>query len=50
LKEVKWENSYIIKYNEELDVVGKEPMQISFVVSAEKISAEGAEVDHKWPK
>ena len=50
LKEVKWENGYIIKYNEELDVVGREPMQISFVVSAEKISVEGAEVDHKWPK
>ena len=50
LKEVKWENGYIIKYNEELDVVGREPMQISFVVSAEKITVEGAEVDHKWPK
>ena len=50
LKEVKWENGYIIKFNEELDVVGREPMQISFVVSAEKISVEGAEVDHKWPK
>jgi len=50
LKELKWENGYIIKYNEELDVVGREPMQISFVVSAEKITVEGAEVDHKWPK
>ncbi|MDR2147762.1 MAG: type VI secretion system needle protein Hcp [Tannerella sp.] len=50
MKEVKWENGYVIKYNEELDVVGKEPMQISFTVSAEKISVEGAEVDHKWPK
>jgi len=50
MKEVKWQNGYIIKYNEELDVVGREPMQISFVISAEKISVEGAEVDHKWPK
>jgi hypothetical protein len=50
MKELKWENGYIIKYNESLDVTGREPMQISIVVSAEKISVEGAEVDHKWPK
>lgn len=50
LKELKWENGYTIKYEEELDVVGREPMKINFVVSAEKISVEGAEVDHKWPK
>ena len=50
MKELKWENGYIIEYDESLDVVGREPMKISFVVSAEKISVEGAEVDHKWPK
>ncbi|MDR0796406.1 MAG: type VI secretion system needle protein Hcp [Tannerella sp.] len=50
MKELKWENGYIIHYDESLDIVGREPMQISFVVSAEKITVEGAEVDHKWPK
>ena len=50
MKELKWENGYVIQYDESLDTVGKEPMQISFVVSAEKITVEGAEVDHKWPK
>jgi hypothetical protein len=50
LKELKWESGYLINYDESLDIVGKEPMKISFVVSAEKISVEGAEVDHKWPK
>jgi hypothetical protein len=50
MKELKWQNGYIINYNEALDVADKEPMQISFVVSAEKITVEGAEVDHKWPK
>jgi hypothetical protein len=50
MKEVKWTNGYIINYNESLDIASREPMQISFVVSAEKISVEGAEVDHKWPK
>jgi hypothetical protein len=50
MKELKWENGHIIDYNESLDVVGREPMKISFAVAAEKISVEGAEVDHKWPK
>ena len=50
MKELKWENGYIINYNESLDTVGREPMKISFVISAEKITVEGAEVDHKWPK
>jgi hypothetical protein len=50
MKELKWENGYTIEYAEELDVVGREPMKISFVVSAEKISVEGAEVNHRWPK
>lgn len=50
MKEVTWENGYVIKYTESLDVTGKEPMKIDFVISAEKISVEGTEVDHKWPK
>jgi hypothetical protein len=50
MKEVKWQNGYTIKYNELLDVTDREPMKILFEVSAEKISVEGAEVDHKWPK
>ena len=50
MKEVKWTNSYVISYKEWLDTVGREPMQIDFIVSAEKISVEGTEVDHKWPK
>lgn len=50
MKEVTWENGYIIKFSESLDVIGREPMKINFVVSAEKIKVEGTEVDHKWPK
>jgi hypothetical protein len=50
LKELKWTNGYIIQFKESLDVVGREPMKIWFSVSAEKISVEGAEVDHRWPK
>lgn len=50
MKEVVWENGYVIKYTESLDVVGREPMRIDFVVSAEKVKVEGAEVDQRWPK
>jgi len=50
MKELKWENGYVIRYKEALDVVGKEPMRIDFVISAEKVTVEGAEVDQKWPK
>lgn len=50
MKELSWENGYVIKYNESLDVIGREPMKIVFAVSAEKVTIEGAEVDQKWPK
>lgn len=50
MKEITWENGYVIKYTEALDVIGREPMKINFVVSAEKIGVEGTEVDHRWPK
>lgn len=50
MKELAWENGYVVKYREALDVVGKEPMKIYFEISAEKIKMEGVEVEHKWPK
>ncbi len=50
MKELSWENGYVIKYAEELDVVGREPMKICFEISAQKMKMEGAEVEQKWPK
>lgn len=50
MKELSWENGYVIKYREALDVVGREPMQIAFTISAEKMKMEGVEVEQKWPK
>ncbi len=50
MKELTWENGYVIKYDESLDVVGRDPMKIRFEISAEKIKMENAEVEHKWPK
>lgn len=50
MKELSWENGYVVKYREALDIVGREPMKIWFEISAEKIKMEGVEVEHKWPK
>ena len=50
MKELSWENGYVVKYTESLDVVGREPMLIRFEISAQKIKMEGVEVEQKWPK
>lgn len=50
MKELSWENGYVIKYTEALDVVGREPMKIRFEISAQKMKMEGAEVEQRWPK
>jgi hypothetical protein len=50
MKELSWSNGYVISYNEALDIVGPEPMKISFVISAQTIKMEGVEIEQKWPK
>ena len=50
MKELSWSNGYVISYNEALDVVGPQPMKISFVISAQTIKMEGVEIEQKWPK
>jgi hypothetical protein len=50
MKELSWENGYVIRFIEELDAVGREPMKINFVLSAQKIKMEGVEIEQKWPK
>lgn len=50
MKELSWENGYVIEYTEVLDVVGREPMKIALVISAEKMKMESVEVEQKWPK
>jgi len=50
LKELTWENGYIMRFSESFDMTNREPMKMYFEISAEKISMEGEEVDHKWPK
>ena len=50
MKELSWENGYVVKYSESLDVVGREPMSIRFEVSAERIKMENVEIEQKWPR
>jgi len=50
MKELSWENGYVIKYHEVFSVIGAEPMKIRFVISAQKIKMEGVEIEQNWPK
>ena len=50
MKELSWENGYVIKYYELFDVTGKEAMKIYFEISAEKIMMGSEKVDQKWPE
>jgi hypothetical protein len=49
MKELIWENGYIIDFKEEIDVIGKQPMLLSFTVSAQIIKMGGAQLEQNWP-
>ena len=50
LKELTWENGYIIEFNEDIDIVGAQPMTISFTITAQVIKIGGAQFEQNWPK
>ena len=50
LKELTWENGYIIEFEEDIDIVGSKPMTITFVISAQVIKIGGAQFEQNWPK
>ena len=50
MKDLSWENGYIMKFEETFDLTNKQPMQIYCEISAEKITQGSETVDHKWPK
>lgn len=50
MKELTWENGYIVEYEESIDIIGSKPMTISFVVSAQTIKIGGAQFEQNWPK
>ncbi len=49
MKELVWENGYIISFEETIDVIGSKPMSTSFVVSAQVLKIGGAQYEQNWP-
>jgi hypothetical protein len=50
LKELKWENGYIISLEEGIHVVGDKPMIITMTVSAQKFTFGDALLEQNWPE
>lgn len=50
MKELKWQDGYIINFKEVADVEGSKPMYIKFVVSAKILTLGGAELSQDWPE
>lgn len=50
MKELTFEDGYIIQYNEGIAVNDNTPMTLSFVVSARKLKLGNAEHENDWPK
>lgn len=49
MKELNWEEGYIIKFKETADVEGRKPMLIDFTVSAKKLTVGNAVFEQNWP-
>jgi hypothetical protein len=49
LKELKFEDAYIISYSENFDSTGDNPMTESFVISAKKIKMGNGVHENPWP-
>ncbi|MDO7743935.1 MAG: hypothetical protein MUP99_09180 [Pedobacter sp.] len=50
MKELSFEDGYIIQYNEGIAVNDNTPMTLSFVISARKLKVGNAEHTNDWPK
>jgi hypothetical protein len=50
MKELKFENAYIVEIHEKFDAVGENPFTIHFTITAEKISVGSATHVNPWPK
>ncbi|PTS94628.1 type VI secretion system needle protein Hcp [Pedobacter sp. HMWF019] len=50
MKELHFEDAYIIQYNEGIAVNDNTPMTLSFVISARKLKIGNAEHTNDWPK
>lgn len=49
MKELSWENGYIVSFEEGIDIVGSKPMVIRFTVSAQVIKIGNASFEQNWP-
>ncbi len=50
MKELEFEDAYVIQYSEALDSVGNNPMTINFVISARQLKVGNATHVNDWPK
>lgn len=49
MKELSFEDGYIVKYSEGLNIVGDTPMSYKFTISARKLKLGNAEHVNDWP-
>ena len=49
MKELTFENAYIIEFSEGINIVGTAPMAINITISAQTIKIGGAEYEENWP-
>jgi hypothetical protein len=49
MKEVSFEDGYIVKYSEGLDITGETPMSLKFVISARVLKLGSAQHVNDWP-
>jgi hypothetical protein len=50
MKELAFEDGYLIQYNEGISIIGNSPMTLSFVISARKLTLGNAVHENDWPK
>ncbi|SDP96199.1 hypothetical protein SAMN05428975_4178 [Mucilaginibacter sp. OK268] len=50
MKELSFEEGYLIQYNEGISITGNNPMTLSFVISARKLTLGNAVHENDWPK
>lgn len=49
MKELEFENGYIVNFEEDIDVVGSKPMSVKFTISAQVLKMGGAHIEQNWP-
>lgn len=50
MKEVQFEDGYIVKYSEGINITGKNPMTLKFQISSRRLKLGTADHTNDWPK